>query len=109
MLLANKLDQAPAATTILSKYSSLLLYFKKIDLENDEINFDTTIYGNDSRLDSLGLINLIVAVEQNVEDKFDITITLADERAMSQEISPFRTVGSLADYIEMILEENKND
>ena len=55
------------------------------------------------------MINLIVAVEQNVEDKFDITITLADERAMSQEISPFRTVGSLADYIEMILVENKND
>ena len=65
--------------------------------------------GQGSKLDSLGLINLIVAVEQNVEDKFDITITLADERAMSQEISPFRTVGSLADYIEMILVENKND
>ena len=93
------------------------LIFDTIDKFNneysDEIQLEksshTALLGQGSKLDSLGLINLIVAVEQNVEDKFDITITLADERAMSQEISPFRTVGSLADYIEMILEENKND
>ena len=81
-------------------------YSDEIQLEK---SFNTALLGQGSKLDSLGLINLIVAVEQNVEDKFDITITLADERAMSQEISPFRTVGSLADYIEMILVENKND
>ena len=93
------------------------LIFDTIDKFNneysDEIQLEkssnTALLGQGSKLDSLGLINLIVAVEQNVEDKFDITITLADERAMSQEISPFRTVGSLADYIEMILEENNND
>ena len=93
------------------------LIFDTIDKFNnefsDEIHLEksshTALLGQGSNLDSLGLINFIVAVEQNVEDKFDITITLADERAMSQEISPFRTVGSLADYIEMILVENKND
>ena len=93
------------------------LIFDTIDKFNNEYSNEkqleksshTALLGPGSKLDSLGLINLIVAVEQNVEDKFDITITLADERAMSQEISPFRTVGSLADYIEMILEENKND
>ena len=93
------------------------LIFDTIDKFNDEYSHEiqleksshTALLGQGSKLDSLGLINLIVAVEQNVEDKFDITITLADERAMSQEISPFRTVGSLADYIEMILVENKND
>ena len=74
-----------------------------------EKSLQTALLGHGSKLDSLGLINLIVAIEQNVEDKFDLTVTLADERAMSQEISPFRTVGSLADYIEMILVENKND
>jgi len=70
---------------------------------------DTTLFGSDSKIDSLGLINLIVTVEQNIEDEFDIPITLADERAMSQENSPFRTVGSLADYIEMLLDEKLND
>ena len=81
-------------------------YSEEIHLE---ISPNTVLLGHGSKLDSLGLINLIVAVEQNVQDKFDITITLADERAMSQEVSPFKTVSSLADYIEMILEENKND
>ena len=74
-----------------------------------EKSSDTKLFGQGSSLDSLGLINLIVAVEQNIEDKFDVTITLADERAMSQETSPFRTVGTLTDYIEMLLDEKLND
>jgi acyl carrier protein len=70
-----------------------------------EKSSDTKLFGQGSSLDSLGLINLIVAVEQNIEDEFDVTITLADERAMSQEKSPFRTVGTLTDYIEILLGE----
>ena len=70
---------------------------------------NTALFGSGSKLDSLGLINLIVAVEQNIEDEFDVTITLADERALSQELSPFRDVMSLADYIEMLLEEKLDD
>ena len=65
---------------------------------------NTALFGSGSKLDSLGLINLIVAVEQNIEDEFDITITLADERAMSQKHSPFRTVRSLVDYIETLID-----
>lgn len=69
---------------------------------------DTVLYGNGGKLDSLDLINLIVAVEQNIEDEFDVPVTLADERAVSQEHSPFSTVGSLVDYIEVLLGENLN-
>ena len=74
-----------------------------------EKSLDTNLFGGNSILDSLGLINLIVAVEQNIEDEFDISLTLADERAMSQRHSPFRTVGSLVDYISMLFEEESND
>ena len=77
--------------------------------EHIEKSNDTTLFGSGSKLDSLDLINLVVAVEQNIEDEFDVTITLADERAMSQETSPFRTVGTLTDYIEMLLGEKLND
>ena len=98
-----KINKKDILTMIINEASSIT------DLENDEINFDTTIYGNDSRLDSLGLINLIVAVEQNIEDEFDVNITIADERAMSQKHSPFTTIGSLANYIEMLLKEELND
>jgi len=79
------------------------------DEEQLEKSSDTKLFGRGSKLDSLGLVNLIVAVEQNIEDEFDVIITLADERAMSQKYSPFRTLGSLVDYIEMLLEEKLND
>jgi len=69
----------------------------------------TALFGSGSKLDSLDLINLVVAVEQNIEDEFDVTITLADERAMSQQASPFRTVETMVDYIEMLLDEKLND
>ena len=65
----------------------------------------TILFGSDSQLDSLGLINLIVAVEQQVEEKFGTAITLADDRALSQEVSPFSTVQTLVDYIEVLMKE----
>jgi acyl carrier protein len=67
----------------------------------------TVLYGSSSDLDSLGLINLIVAVEQQIEETFYIAITLADDRALAQEVSPFSTVGTLADYIAVLLDERQ--
>ena len=59
----------------------------------------TALFGQAGGLDSLGLVNLIVAVEQAVEDELGASVTLADEKAMSQSASPFRTVGTLAAYV----------
>jgi D-alanine--poly(phosphoribitol) ligase subunit 2 len=67
---------------------------------------DTTLYGKTGVLDSLGLVNLIVATEQRIEEDFGVPISLADERAMSQEKSPFRTVDSLVAYIALLLGDN---
>ena len=66
----------------------------------------TVLFGKDGKLDSLGLVTLLVIIEQNIEDEFDVSITIADEKAMSQKRSPFRTIGTLADYIDMLLREN---
>lgn len=68
---------------------------------------DTVLFGHGGKLDSLGLVNLIVAIEQEIEASFGTTITLADEKAMSQNNSPFRTVESLVDYISLLLDETK--
>ena len=70
---------------------------------------DTVLYGESSSIDSIGLINIIVTVEQNIEDDFEKSITLADQKAMSQKQSPFKTVESLAKYIQIIIEEKKNE
>ena len=67
----------------------------------------TVLFGKDGKLDSLGLVNLLVIIEQNIEDEFDVSFTIADERAMSQKRSPFRTIGTLADYIDMLLREDQ--
>lgn len=67
---------------------------------------DTILFGKGSNLDSLGLVNLIVATEQIIEEEFGITIILASEKAMSQKNSPFQTVESLVNFILLLLEEN---
>jgi acyl carrier protein len=66
---------------------------------------EMALFGSAGRLDSLGLVSLIVAIEQAVEDELAVSVVLADEKAMSQRSSPFRTVGSLAAYVRARLEE----
>ncbi len=66
---------------------------------------ETQLFGRASKLDSLGLVNLIVASEAQITQTTGAAITLADERAMSQKHSPFRTVGSLCEYITLLLQE----
>ena len=60
---------------------------------------ETVLVGADPVLDSLGVVQLIVEVEQRVEQDHGISVTLANDKAMSQKNSPFRTVGVLADHV----------
>tara|TARA_B100000315_G_C14485837_1_gene545158 strand:- start:129 stop:437 length:309 start_codon:yes stop_codon:yes gene_type:complete len=82
---------------------------QQLQKENQlEKSTNTVLFGKDGKLDSLGLVNLLVIIEQNIEDELQVIITLADERAISQRNSPFRTVETLANYIEILLEEQLN-
>ncbi len=63
------------------------------------ITDETVLVGPDAVLDSLGVVQLIVEVEQRVEQVHSISITLANDKAMSQKNSPFRTVGVLTDHV----------
>ncbi len=67
-------------------------------VETAILDGDTPLFGSEGVLDSLGLVSLIVAVEQGIEDRFGMGVTLADEKALSQRHSPYRTVRTLADY-----------
>ena len=73
--------------------------------KNDQISSDlgSSIYGGSSNLDSMGLVSFIVGLEQSIEDKFDQSISLADEKAMSEKNSPYQNINSLADYILKLL------
>ena len=69
---------------------------------------ETSLFGRASDLDSLGLINLVVAIEENVERTLHLPITLVDDRALSAAVSPFATVESLTNYIERLIGERRD-
>jgi D-alanine--poly(phosphoribitol) ligase subunit 2 len=69
-----------------------------LELPDMPLTADTPLFGQEGVLDSLGLVTLVVAVEQAIEDQYRILVSLADEKALSQKNSPFRTVSTLADY-----------
>ena len=65
----------------------------------ETITEDTVIVGPDAVLDSIGVVSLIVDIEQRLQMDHDVIVTLASEKAMSQKNSPFRTVGVLATHV----------
>lgn len=67
------------------------------------VDADTALFGRGALLDSLGLVSLVLELEMAVNDRYGTDIVLADEKAMAQKNSPFRTVGSLARYIQQAL------
>ena len=64
---------------------------------------DSVLLGRSGGLDSFDLVNLIVAVEEGICEVFGKHIAIADEKAVSRQRSPFRTVESLCRYIVAIL------
>jgi|SRR5450432_3302668 acyl carrier protein len=73
----------------------------------ESITGETVLVGKDAVLDSLGVVSLIVEVEQRVEGAHGVSVTLANDKAMSQRNSPFRTVDVLTDHlVAMIAEES---
>ena len=63
-----------------------------------ELGPATRLFGEAGLLDSMALVSLVIAVEQAIEEKYQVTIALADEKALSQRSSPYRTIGSLVAY-----------
>lgn len=71
-----------------------------------ELAADTILFGDGAKLNSLGLVSVILGVEEKLAEDFGISVTIADERAFSQTRSPFRTIQSLATYLGILLKEN---
>lgn len=72
------------------------------DQDNEALKAPTSeskLFGARDGLDSMGIVMMVSDLEERIEEDLDVEVTLADERAMSLRNSPFRTVGSLVDYI----------
>lgn len=59
---------------------------------------DAAVFAPGSPLDSLGLVALLVDIEDGLRDE-GLDVELSDARAMSQQNSPFRSVPALVEYI----------
>lgn len=71
-----------------------------------EKSLDAPLYGKNGRLESIDVVTLIMEVEDQIRDELGISITIADDRAMSQQNSPFLTIQTLTDYVTELLTEN---
>ena len=95
-----------------SYFSIVETAIRELNIKNEEENMDvkpdTVLLGTASTLDSIDLINLIVAIEDKIKTKYGQSITLVNERAMSSEDSPFGTVSSLVGYLEELVSETES-
>jgi hypothetical protein len=63
-----------------------------------EVSLEAPIFGPTSPLDSLGLVALLIDLEEQLQAR-GYALTFNDAAAMSEQRSPFRNVPSLVDYI----------
>jgi acyl carrier protein len=93
-------------------FEIMLDAFKEIAEQNSEIEIkkyddNLILFGAGATIDSLTLVSLIVDLESKISEEFSCEISLTDDRAMTREISPFDTFGSLKSYIEELVSEIK--
>lgn len=101
---------------VVNRESALQVIIATIDEINETLSDDrklpksleTRLFGTQGGLKSLEFVNFIVLLEQRIADEFGRAVTLADERAISREASPFSTVEKLADYVVEIVGEVDN-
>ena len=67
--------------------------------EQIEMGPQTCLFGEDSVLDSLSLVSVIVDLEMLASDQLGTAISLTDDRAMSHTPVPFSNVAALQSYI----------
>ena len=69
------------------------------------IRLDTRLFGRNAVLDSLALVSVIVDVEDAISQAEGREISLSDDRAMSQQESPFSDANALVSYILLLQSE----
>ena len=99
-------DRIEIEALVLKSVRQLAEDFEITALENPTLN--SPLYGESGALDSMALVNLIADIEEAVAESYKANIALADDKAMSEQRSPFRNVDSLIDtLLERIQSKNR--
>ena len=72
-----------------------------------EISKDLPLMGAVSPFDSLAFVSFVILVEEKIAERTDRILTLVDDKAFAARSSPFKTVGTLVNYIEERLGDEK--
>lgn len=94
-----------AKSTAMDKQTALDIVLNALNNLNRELETpiavapETRLFGEDAVIDSLALVSVIVDVETDASDALGRPVSLTDDRAISQDVSPFTSPAALADYI----------
>lgn len=88
------------------------IIIKQINFYNETLDepvdlsagLESVLFGKDGHLDSVDFVSLILDIEQAIEDEVGVHIILSDAKALSQKNSPFRTIGTLVEYVKQNME-----
>ncbi len=75
------------------------------DDEKVEFSENTKFIGSNACIDSITFVTLISIIEELIEDQYNKTIHLVNEKAFSQKRSPFYSIETITAYIEDLLKE----
>ena len=85
---------------------ALRIVYEAIDVVNQQLpaarrlrkSPNTVIIGAGGALDSLGVVNFVITLEDKVAEAIGTTVQLLDQQMLVDD-SPLQTVGALTDYI----------
>jgi acyl carrier protein len=84
---------------------ALQIVYRALERLNEELDAPvditphTQLFGADAVIDSLSLVSVIVDVEAEASEAIGQPVSLTDDRAINQPVSPFRDPQTLAAYI----------
>lgn len=100
------IDRGAVATMVLASLRDVLTS-SGMELPAD-LGEATRLVGQQAVVDSIGMVTLVVDLEQRIESEYGAVIVLANDRAMSMRNSPFRTVETLTDHVCSLLAEERD-
>ena len=90
------MKQPEIETIIYQVFDNLMEQSSELKLEKQQ---GTPLVGDGSVLDSLGLVNFLVALEQKLQDIVGSSFQIADQDLLIGEEQPLRSVETLSAYL----------
>lgn len=73
-----------------------LLSKRRIDLQQGD---EAALFSASGAVDSIGLVGILVAIEQELKDQLGIKVSLTDRVSLAVGQNPFTTVGALHRHV----------